>query len=44
MGAWDWKVRTGDLKWSDSLEPLHGLAPGVFGGTFDDFVSNSSTR
>lgn len=37
MGVWDWNVRTGDLKWSDSLEPLHGLAPGTFGGTFDHF-------
>ena len=37
MGVWDWNIRTGDLKWSDSLEPLHGLAPGAFGGTFDDF-------
>ena len=37
MGVWDWNIRTGDLKWSDSLEPLHGLAPGTFGGTFEDF-------
>jgi PAS domain S-box-containing protein len=37
MGVWDWNVRTGDLKWSDSLEPLHGLAPGAFGGTFEHF-------
>ncbi len=37
MGVWDWNVRTGGLKWSDSLEPLHGLAPGTFGGTFDHF-------
>ncbi len=37
MGVWDWNVRTGELKWSDSLEPLHGLAPGTFGGTFDHF-------
>ncbi|MGI9013634.1 MAG: PAS domain S-box protein [Phycisphaerales bacterium] len=37
MGVWDWNVRTGDLKWSDSLEPLYGLAPGTFGGTFDHF-------
>ncbi|MDB5338908.1 MAG: putative histidine kinase, hybrid [Planctomycetaceae bacterium] len=36
MGVWDWNIRTGDLKWSDSLEPLHGLAAGTFGGTFDD--------
>ena len=37
MGVWDWNIRTGELKWSDSLEPLHGLAPGTFGGTFDHF-------
>jgi PAS domain S-box-containing protein len=37
MGVWDWNIRTGDLKWSDSLEPLHGLAPGTFRGTFDHF-------
>ena len=37
MGVWDWNVRTGELKWSDSLEPLHGLAPGTFGGTFEHF-------
>ncbi|MEJ7594745.1 MAG: PAS domain-containing protein [Planctomycetaceae bacterium] len=37
MGVWDWNIRTGDLKWSGSPEPLHGLAPGTFGGTFDDF-------
>jgi PAS domain S-box-containing protein len=37
MGVWDWNVRTGTLDWSDTLEPLHGLAPGTFGGTFDHF-------
>ena len=39
MGVWDWDIRTGDLQWSDSLEPLHGLAPGTFGGTFEHFQS-----
>jgi PAS domain S-box-containing protein len=38
MGVWDWNVRTGDLKWSESLELLHGLKPGTFGGTFEDFA------
>jgi len=37
MGVWDWNIRTGELNWSDSLEPLHGLAPGTFGGTFEHF-------
>ncbi|HUR39772.1 MAG TPA: PAS domain S-box protein [Verrucomicrobiae bacterium] len=37
MGVWDWNVRTGVLQWSDSLEPLHGLAPGEFEGTMQHF-------
>ncbi len=37
MGVWDWNIRTNALKWSASLEPLHGLEPGTFGGTFDAF-------
>ena len=37
MGVWDWNIHTGDLSWSDSLEPLHGLAPGAFDGTFEHF-------
>jgi PAS domain S-box-containing protein len=36
MGVWDWNLRTGDLNWSDTLEPLYGLAPGTFGGTLVD--------
>ncbi len=37
MGVWDWNIRTNELNWSDSLEPLHGLAPGTFAGTFEAF-------
>ncbi len=37
MGVWDWNVRTGELQWSDTLEPLHGLSKGEFGGTFHHF-------
>jgi len=38
MGAWDYDVRTGIVKWSSSLEIIHGLAPGSFGGTFDEYL------
>jgi PAS domain S-box-containing protein len=38
MGVWDWNVQTGALSWSDSLEPLHGIEPGTFGGTFEHFM------
>jgi PAS domain S-box-containing protein len=37
MGVWDWDVRTGAVKWSDNLEPIHGIAPGSFGGTLEAF-------
>jgi PAS domain S-box-containing protein len=37
MGVWDWNIRTGAVTWSDSLEAIHGLAPGTFGGTLEAF-------
>ncbi len=37
MGVWDWNIETGELSWTAQLEPLHGLAPGTFGGTFAAF-------
>jgi PAS domain S-box-containing protein len=37
MGAWEWDVGTGRVIWSSGLERIHGLEPGAFGGTFDDF-------
>ena len=37
MGAWEWEIRSGKVAWTPSLEAIHGLAPGAFGGTFDDF-------
>ncbi len=37
MGVWDWTIATGDVKWSDNLEAIHGLTPGSFPGTFEGF-------
>ncbi|HEX8844508.1 MAG TPA: PAS domain S-box protein [Pyrinomonadaceae bacterium] len=37
MGTWEWNMQTGEITWSDTLEPLHGLAPGSFKGTFEAF-------
>jgi PAS domain S-box-containing protein len=37
MGTWDSNLLTGDLFWSESVEPLFGLAPGTFGGTREAF-------
>jgi PAS domain S-box-containing protein len=37
MGSWEWNLETGEIAWSETLSPLHGLEPGQFKGSFDDF-------
>jgi two-component system CheB/CheR fusion protein len=37
MGVWDWNMTTSDVRWSQSVEALHGLQPGTFDGTFEAF-------
>ncbi len=37
MGTWTWDVPAGVVRWSEELERLHGLQPGGFGGSFEDF-------
>ena len=38
MGAWNYELTTQSVHWSRNLELLHGLEPGTFGGTFEDFM------
>jgi PAS domain S-box-containing protein len=38
VGSWDWDIRTGDLYWSEQIEPLFGLVPGEFEGTYEAFL------
>ncbi|MGB2695618.1 MAG: PAS domain S-box protein [Dehalococcoidia bacterium] len=40
MGAWEWQMRTGAVRWSDGLEAIHGLAQGTFAGTFEAFLAD----
>jgi PAS domain S-box-containing protein len=40
MGTWEWKIETNEVIWSPSLEVIHGLEPGSFGGTFADFQND----
>ena len=35
MRTWDWTVATGAVRWSPSLERIHGLASGTFPGTLE---------
>lgn len=37
MGVWEWDSETGKARWSPMLEQIHGLQPGSFGGTFEEF-------
>jgi len=37
MGYWSWDVPNNVVRWSDNLEPMHGVNQGEFGGTFEDF-------
>jgi PAS domain S-box-containing protein len=37
LGTWYWDEQTGLTVWDARLEAMHGLAPGTFGGTFDDW-------
>jgi PAS domain S-box-containing protein len=37
MGAWEYQVPENRVLWSETLERIHGLEPGTFGGTFDDY-------
>lgn len=38
MGTWEWNIQTNETFWSEQLEPIHGLPPGGFDGTFDGFL------
>ena len=37
-GMWDLDLETDELQWSESMEALHGLPPGGFGGTYEEFM------
>lgn len=37
MGTWDWDLSTNDVRWSDNLARIHGLADGAFDGTFASY-------
>lgn len=38
IGSWDWDIRTGDLLWSDQIEPMFGFRCGEFGATYEAFL------
>jgi PAS domain S-box-containing protein len=38
LGAWDWNIETGNLAWSEEIEPMFGFAPGKFRKTYEAFL------
>jgi PAS domain S-box-containing protein len=37
MGDWEWRLSSGTVRWSPEIEAIHGLPPGAFGGSFEDY-------
>jgi PAS domain S-box-containing protein len=37
VGSWHWDIESGGVTWSESLERIHGLAPGTFEGSLEAF-------
>lgn len=40
MGAWQFDLKTGVVSWSATLEKIHGIPVGSFGGTFEAYESD----
>ncbi len=40
MGSWEWDIRTGDLFWSEQIEPMFGFAQGEFRGSYAAFLDS----
>jgi len=40
FGAWEWDASTGEVRWTEVLEVMHGLRPGQFPGTFEAFLGH----
>jgi PAS domain S-box-containing protein len=40
IGSWDWNIINGNLKWSDTIEPMFGFGDGEFGGTYEAFLNS----
>lgn len=40
IGSWDWDIPTGDLHWSETIEPMFGFPKGGFGATYKAFLNS----
>jgi PAS domain S-box-containing protein len=40
LGTWTWDRASGIAVWDERLEAMNGMAPGTFGGTYDDWLAS----
>jgi PAS domain S-box-containing protein len=40
VGSWDRQIQTGDLHWSEQVEPMFGFGRGEFGATYEAFLQS----
>ena len=40
LGNWNWNIITNELKWSDEIYRIFGLAPQEFGATYEAFLNS----
>lgn len=40
LGTWTWDMAAGATAWDPRLEEMHGMAPGGFGGSFEDWLAS----
>ena len=40
IGSWDWDMKTGNLEWSEQIEPIFGFKTGEFNRTYDSFLQS----
>lgn len=38
IGSWEWDIATGQLHWSEQIEPMFGFKPGQFSKTYSAFL------
>lgn len=38
VGTWEWSIATGEDRWSENMESIHGMPPGSFHGTIEDMM------
>ena len=44
VGTWHWDMESGNVRWSENMERIHGQFPGSFSGSFDAFLESISSE